>query len=167
MLTYFWRINSADNYCRWTNVCPFLCMKATPGCDAARRSLLGPNRRIVDGGRLFSDQGHHYRDPQVGVWGAGCKPLGNLPEGHFHLHSNFQPSSDPYLEVSTLGGLWLALLQPYLRPERNSVQPLLPVFLSGLKARGICQQHCLMVLTLLLKTHSICHIKSAGIFPGT
>ena len=26
---------------------PFLCMKAAPGSDAARRSLLGPNRRTV------------------------------------------------------------------------------------------------------------------------
>lgn len=135
---------------------PFLCMKATPGCDAARRSLLGPNRRIMMVA-AFQWPGTPLQGP---VYQAGSlrswlqNPLGNLPEGHFHLHSNFQPSSDPYREVSTLAGLWLAPSAAAIpmhpgKKTQSSAAACLSCLRSGKPEESA--KHCLKVLTLLLK----------------
>lgn len=146
---------------------PFLCMKAAPGSDAARRSLLGPNRRTVmvaafqwPGTPL---QGPVYQAGRLRNWLQN--PLGNLPEGHFHLHSNFQPSSDPYLEGSPLEGLWLAPSAAAIpRHPGKKTQSSTAACLSFLRSRKPEESAkcCLIVLTWLLKKLTcICHIKSA------
>ena len=147
---------------------PFLCMKAAPGSDVPEGHCRVPTEEPW-WWPPFSDQERHCRDPfiRLGVWGVGYKTLLEicLEVISTFRAACFQPSSDLYLEVGTLAGLWLAPsaaaipMHPGKKTQSSSAACL--SFLRSGKPEESAK-HCLMVLTLLLKKLTcVCHIKSA------
>lgn len=155
---------------------PFLCMKAAPGSDVPEGHCWVPTEEQW-WWPPFSDQERHCRDPfiRLGVWGVGYKALLEicLEVISTFRAACFQPSSDPYLEVSTLAGLWLApsadAIHPYASWKENSIQLCCLSFLSEVwKSRGICQTLPDGPYIVVEKTHMyLPHQVSMWIFPGT